>query len=202
MKELTQRQKEVLSFIAEFINRHNYPPTIREVAEFFGISVKGAHDHVSAIKKKGFLRQAGKRSRTIELIRNEGDDPKDDVVRIPVLGTAAAGQPILVEEDRDGTIVLPRNMLKKNQEYFALRVRGNSMCGADIMDGDTAIIEKQPAVQNGDIAVVVIDEAVVLKRFYKESNRIRLQSENPDFSPIYSRDVRVLGRLGLIIRAY
>jgi repressor LexA len=202
MKELTNRQKEVLSFIAEYINAHSYPPTIREVAEYFSISVKGAHDHVTALKKKGCLRQTDKRSRTMELVRNDGEGGRTGFVEIPLLGTVAAGLPILSEENRDGTVMLHQSMLKKNKTYFALKVRGDSMSGAGIMDGDTAVIEKQNTLRNGEIAVAVVNEAVTLKRFYKESTRIRLQPENPAYSPIYSQNVRVLGRLAQIVRSY
>jgi repressor LexA len=203
MKELTTRQKEVLSFIAEYISAHSYPPTIREVAEYFSVSVKGAHDHVTALKKKGFLKQTDKRSRTMELVRRNGDDGEPaGFAEIPLLGTVAAGQPILSEENWDGTVKMHRSMLKKNKTYFALKVRGDSMSGAGIMDGDTAVIEKQNIVKNGDIAVAVVDDAVTLKRFYKESTRIRLQPENPAYSPIYTRNVRILGRLAHIVRFY
>ncbi|MDR1898646.1 MAG: transcriptional repressor LexA [Treponema sp.] len=200
MKELTQRQKEVLSFVAEYINEHSYPPTIRDIAEYFAISVKGAHDHVTALKKKGSLKQAEKRSRTMKLVKSEGGG--EGIVEIPLLGTVAAGQPILAEEDRDGSIVMHGSMLKKNRKYFALKVRGDSMSGAGIMDGDTVVIEKQNTVKSGEIAVAVVDEAVTLKRFFRESTRIRLQAENPAYSPIYSRNVKILGRLARVVRFY
>ncbi|MDR2102041.1 MAG: transcriptional repressor LexA [Treponema sp.] len=202
MKELTQKQRKVLSFITEYINTHAYPPTIREIAEFFAISVKGAHDHVTALKKKGYIRQGDKKSRTMEIIRTEKDEGEDAFVTVPLLGTVAAGRPILSEENQEGSIRLPLSLMKKGKEYFAVKVRGDSMEGAGIMDGDTAIIEKKSLVPNGEIAVALINEAVTLKRFFKESNRIRLQAENPNYPPIYSRDVRILGQLSHIIRSY
>jgi repressor LexA len=199
MKELTARQKEVLSFIAEYIRDHSYPPTIREMAEYFEISVKGAHDHVTALKKKGCLKQANNRCRTMELV---GHNRPGSCIEIPLLGTVAAGQPILSEENWDGTITMHQSMLKKNKQYFALKVRGDSMSGAGIMDGDTAVIEKQHTVRNGEIGVAVVDEAVTLKRIYRESTRIRLQPENPAYKPIYSQNVKILGRLARVIRSY
>ncbi|MDR1838334.1 MAG: transcriptional repressor LexA [Treponema sp.] len=201
MKELTERQKEILSFIADFLKKQSYPPTIREIAEHYSISVKGAHDHVIALRRKGFLRQADKRPRTMGLTHAVPENPSE-FMEIPLLGTVAAGAPILAEENFDGNIMLHRSLLKKNKKYFALKVRGDSMSGAGILEGDTAIIEKHHVVQNGDIAVAVIDEAVTLKRFYKESTRIRLQAENPAYRPIYSNDVKILGRLFTIIRSY
>ena len=200
MKELTKRQEEVLKFIAGYIHTHAYPPTIREVADFFSISVKGAHDHLTALKKKGLLKQGDKKSRTIELVKN---NETDNFEEIPVLGNVAAGRPILSNENMDGCIKLDRSMLKNGKKYFALRVRGDSMEGAGIMDGDTAVIEQQEIVRNGEIAVVMLDEAVTLKTFYQESARIRLQPENARYSPIYcSGDLRILGRLAHIVRSY
>jgi repressor LexA len=203
MKEVTKRQQEVLTFIADYIESHNYPPTIREIAQHFSISVKGAHDHITALKKKNRIKTNDKHFRTIELIRDIEDTSNDSFKAVPLLGTVAAGKPILSEENLDGTIDIHTSMLKRNSEYFALTVRGDSMEGAGILDGDTAIIEKQPVVQNGEIAVIQMDDAVTLKTFYRESARIRLQPENTRYSPIYvSQDLRILGRLSHIIRFY
>jgi len=200
MKELTDRQRQILTFIAEYIKKNSYPPTIREIADHYGISVKGAHDHITALRKKGHLKQVDKRPRTMGLIHFKPEDL--DMLSVPLLGTVAAGMPILSEENYDGNIMLHRSMLRKNKKYFALKIKGDSMSGAGILEGDLAIIEKQSTVRNGEIAVAVIDEAVTLKRFYKESARIRLQAENPAYKPIYSNDVKILGRLFTLIRSY
>jgi len=202
MKELTKRQKEVLSFIANHINKHSYPPTIREIAEHFSISVKGAYDHIAALKRKNCLKQDGNRSRTMALTETKEDENSKMLLKIPIVGTVAAGVPILSEENWEGTLTLHRPSLKKNRVYFAVKVRGDSMTGAGIMDGDMAVIEKQNVAANGEIVVAVVDEAVTLKRFYRESSRIKLQAENPDYKPIYCQDVRILGRLAQIIRQY
>ena len=202
MKELTERQKEVLSFIAEYINKRSYPPTIREVAEYFQMSVKGAYDHVAALKRKNFIKQDGKRSRTMELTQEKNEEDAGKLVKVPIVGTVAAGIPILSEENREGTITMHESTLKKNRTYFAVRVRGDSMSGAGIMDGDLAVIEKLSVVKNGEIAVAVVDDAVTLKRFYRENSRIRLQAENPAYKPIYCQELRILGRLAQIIRYY
>lgn len=201
MKEPTKRQLEVLSFITEYLQAHSYPPTIREMADYFSISVKGAQDHITALKKKGLLKQGDKKSRTMELVRNYTEN--EEFLEIPVLGTVAAGRPILAEENRDGFIRLHRSLLKRNSEYFALRVRGDSMIDAGIMEGDLAVIEQQNMVRNGEIAVVMLDDAATLKTFFRENTRIRLQPANPRYSPIYcSRDVRILGRLAHLLRSY
>ncbi len=202
MKELTERQREVLSFITSYVSKHSYPPTIREIADHFSISVKGAYDHLSALKKKNRLRYGDKRSRTLEVIKSDEDANGDDFLSVPILGNVAAGRPILAEENWDGTVPVPRSMIHKDGSFFALRVRGDSMERAGIMDGDLAIIEKKELAKDGDIVVAVVEEAVTLKRFFKESSRIRLQAENPAYSPIYCRDVRILGKLACLMRRY
>ncbi|MCL2878911.1 MAG: transcriptional repressor LexA [Treponema sp.] len=202
MKELTLRQKEILSFVKKYISSHSYPPTIREIAAYFSITAKGAHDHITALRKKGALKQTGKCMRTIGLVKDQEEENSEKCMEIPILGTVAAGQPILSEENWDGTISVHQSLLKKNKKYFALKVRGDSMTGIGIMDGDTAVIEKQSVVKNGDIAVAVIDEAVTLKRFFRENNRVRLQAENPAYKPIYTQNARVLGRLAQVLRFY
>jgi repressor LexA len=201
MKEPTKRQLEVLSFITEYLPNNAYPPTIRELADYFSISVKGAQDHITALKKKGLLKQGDKKSRTINLVNSPHND--SEFLEIPILGTVAAGRPILAEENRDGYIRLSRTLLKKSSDYFALRVRGDSMTGVGIMEGDIAIIEQQSMVQNGEIAVVILDNSATLKTFYRENTRIRLQPENPKYPATYcSYDVRLLGRLVHIMRSY
>ena len=201
MKEPTQRQREVLTYIIEFIHSHSYPPTIREIAENFSISVKGAYDHVSALKRKGKLKFEDKRSRTLEVVRTGEEWEYNNMVNVPLLGVVAAGRPILAEENWEGTIPIHSSFLKKNRQYFALKVKGDSMKDAGILEKDTALIQKQKTANNGDVVVAIVDDKVTIKRFFKEANRIRLQPENSTHNPIYSQDVRVLGKLAYIIRA-
>jgi repressor LexA len=202
MKEATKRQQEVLAFIAGYIRAHSYPPTIRELAEHFSISVKGAHDHIAALKKKGLIKHTDKKSRTMELVHKE-TRAEEEFQEIPVLGAVAAGKPILCAENLSGYIRLHQSMLGKYSCYFALKVQGDSMTEAGILDGDTAVIEQRDVVNNGDIAVVMLEEAVTIKTFYKENNRVRLQPENQNYAPIYcGNDVKVLGRLAHVIRSY
>lgn len=200
MKDLTNRQKEVLAFLEGFINKHTYPPTIREIASNFEISVKGAYDHIKALEKKGFIRCDLNRSRTIEIVSKS--EEKEAFIKIPVLGTVAAGEPLFAEENLDGYLTVPSNMLSRGV-YFALNVHGDSMEEAGILDGDTAIISQQDDANNGDIVVAMInDEAVTLKRFFREKNRIKLKAENPVYPPIYTQNLRILGKLSCLIRNY
>ncbi|MBN1242473.1 MAG: transcriptional repressor LexA [Spirochaetales bacterium] len=199
MKSLTERQNEVLAFITDHVERHSYPPTIREIAEHFGISVKGAYDHVKALEKKGALRLGENRSRAMEVLRRERTE--GDVRDVPLLGSVAAGKPIFADENFEGSVHVPCEMTR-NRPCFALRVRGDSMRDAGILDGDIAVIEERPLATDGEIVVAMIDDAVTLKRFYREAGRIRLAAENPAYAPIYTQDARVLGKLRGVIRVY
>ncbi|MEN6476814.1 MAG: transcriptional repressor LexA [Rectinema sp.] len=199
MKLLTDRQKEVLDFLSSYIEEHSYPPTIREIAKAFSISVKGAYDHVKALERKGFLRLGENRSRAMEIVHT--DRPDRAVVELPLLGAVAAGKPIFADEAPGETIRIPAEMARSGP-CFALRVRGDSMKDAGIHSGDIAIVEQRQTAENGEIIVALIDDSATLKRFFKENNRIRLQAENPDFAPIYTQDVRILGRLRGILRSY
>lgn len=200
MKNPTKRQLEILDFIKTFLKKNKYPPTIREIAKHFRVSVKGAYDHVKALEKKELIACQKNRSRAIEIVELS-QDPDDPQVAVPLLGHVAAGTPLFAEENYDGTLSLPRTLVG-NGPAFALRVEGSSMTGASIEDGDIAIFVKQEVAENGQIVVARVDEAVTLKRFFKEKNRIRLQAENPAYAPLYKRDVQILGRLITIIRQF
>jgi repressor LexA len=203
MRELTERQRQVLAFITQYVAQHSFPPTIREVADHFGISVKGAYDHLAALRKKNRLSYGDKRSRTLEVIKPESEAAAaPHSLDVPILGDVAAGRPILAEENWDGTVAVPQSMVRRGGQYFVLRVRGDSMERAGIVDGDLAVIEKRDTARDGEIVVAVVDEAVTLKRFFKESSRVRLQPENSAYSPIYCQDVRILGRLAGLMRSY
>jgi repressor LexA len=202
MRPITRRQQEVLDFIKTYISASKYPPTIREISENFGISVKGAYDHVKALEKKRVIRCDTNRSRAIEVLELERDDAsREEVADVPLVGHVAAGRPLLAAENYEGSVSVPASYLR-GKECFALRVSGDSMTGAGILDGDIAIIQKQPVAENGDVVVAMVEEAVTLKRFYREANRIQLKAENPAYPPIYTRDVRIIGKLAHIVRSY
>jgi len=201
MKGLTTRQREVFDFIRSFIRIKRYPPTIREIAVNFGFSVKGSYDHVKALQKKGFIRCAGNRSRAIEVVADSEAERQPNLVSVPVLGAVAAGRPLFAEENLTGWIQVPAASLKKGQ-HFALQVRGDSMKDAGIMDGDVVVVSHQETAENGEIVVAMVDEAVTLKRFFVERNRVRLKAENPKYPPLYTQNVRILGRLAFLMRSY
>ncbi len=200
MKSLTRRQQEILHFIESFIATHKYPPTMREIASEFGISVKGAYDHVKALEKKRHIRCDLNRSRAIEVLKEAPE--RVDFVKIPVLGNVAAGTPLFSEENLERYIRLPSDGLARGK-HFALNVRGDSMQNAGILDGDTAVFVQRQVASNGDIVVAMIDEeAYTLKRFFREKQRVRLKAENPVYPPIYSQNVKIIGKLECIIRTY
>ena len=199
MREITKRQKEVLDFIKQYITKHTFPPTIREISEHFGISVKGAYDHIKALEKKNFIHCNSGRSRTIEVLQKGSES--EQVVNIPILGNVAAGVPLFAEENFEGTVKVPEHYARSGK-HFALNVRGDSMKEAGILDGDIGIFQQRQTADNGDIVVAMIDEAVTLKRFFKEKNRIRLKAENEAYPPIYTQNVRILGKLAHLIRNY
>ena len=203
MKGITDRQKEVLTFISSFTEENGYPPTVREISEHFQISIRAVQDHIIALQKKGYLSQSQKRSRSIRVLSDMRDKEQLPFVgKVPLLGTVAAGKPLLCEENIDGYVNLAEPFVRPGKTYFALRVRGLSMINAGILDGDLAVIEQAETAADGQIIVAVIDDAITLKRYYKETDRIRLQPENPDFQAIYCKDVRIVGILSNIVRTY
>ncbi|RKX80255.1 MAG: repressor LexA [Spirochaetes bacterium] len=200
MKPLTKRQEEVLAFIKSFINEHKYPPTIREIARHFKISIKGAYDHIKSLERKNYIHCDINRSRTIGI--NEPPREKaEEFISIPLLGNVAAGTPLFAEENMEGEIRLPSESLRRGK-YFALHIKGDSMQDAGILDGDLAIFRHQATAENGDIIVAMVNDAFTLKRFYREKNRVKLKAENPVYPPIYTQNIQILGKLECIFRSY
>jgi repressor LexA len=201
MKGLTERQKEVLEYLKYYIRTFRYPPTIREVADHLKISVKGAYDHLKALQRKQVINSNLNRSRAIKLLGDNDvyEDSRNQTV--PILGTVAAGRPLFAEENMEGSLQIPPGMLKRGK-YFALKVKGDSMRDAGIFSGDITLVRHQSSADNGDIVVALVDEAVALKRFFLEKNRVALRSENPAYPPIYTQNVRILGKLMFLLRTY
>lgn len=197
MKGLTKRQSEILDYLRDFIDTNRYPPAIREVASHFNISVKGAYDHIKALEKKNVITCNNNTSRSIGIV----NEREESTLSVPLLGHIAAGGPILAEENFDGYITVSKDLIKSG-DHFALSVVGDSMINAGILPGDIAIFKQQQTANNGTIVAAMLDEAVTLKRFYKESSRIKLKAENDNYSPIYTQNVSILGKLVTIVRTY
>ncbi len=204
MKEITQIQRDVLNYIAQFIDENSYPPTVREISEHFGKSIRAVQDNMTALQKKGYISLVQKKSRSIKILIDERKkDAGIFMEKVPLLGTIAAGRPLLCEENLDGYVTLTEPFIRPGKSYFALRVRGQSMINAGILEGDLAIVEQGSEVSDGQIVVAVIEDAITLKRYFKESGRIRLQPENPAFNPIYcTSDLRIVGTLANLVRTY
>ncbi|MBO5137834.1 MAG: transcriptional repressor LexA [Spirochaetaceae bacterium] len=203
MKGLTERQHEILKFISCYTEENGWPPTIRECAKHFDVSVGAIQCHFAALQKKGYLFQSEKRSRSIRVLLDESQSAeKESICKIPLLGTVAAGKPLLSEENLDGYVSLSSSLVPATGQYFALKVRGTSMIDAGILDGDIAIVRQTNTASNGQIVVALLDDAVTLKRFFRETYRIKLQPENSEFRPIYCQDVNILGVLAGIVRKY
>lgn len=203
MKQITERQKEILNFISDYQEENSYPPTVREIGDHFGVSIRAVQDHITALQKKGFITQTQKKSRSIKVLVDERQkDQGMFMEKVPLIGTIAAGKPLLCEENYEGYVTLTEPFIRPGKNYFALHVRGQSMINAGILEGDLAIIEQASTATDGQIVVAVIDDAITLKRYFKEPSRIRLQPENPAFHPIYCQDVRIVGILTNLVRTY
>lgn len=201
-REVTRRQAEILDFIRAELHRKGYPPSVREIGEAVGLSSSSTvHSHLAALEAKGLIRRDPSKPRALEVLDfrdNERGIDYGQVRAVPLVGSVAAGQPILAAENIEQTMALPAEIA--DEQTFLLRVRGDSMIEAGIFDGDFVVVRQQPTADNGDIVVAMIDEEATVKTFYREADRIRLQPENSALDPIYSRDVTVLGKVVALFR--
>jgi repressor LexA len=201
-RELTKRQQEILDFIRGELHRCGYPPSVREIGEAVGLSSSSTvHSHLAALEAKGFIRRDPSKPRALEVLDFRETDRGIDYGKIsvvPLVGQVAAGSPILAAENIESTMSLPAEMAGDNT--FILKVRGESMIDAGILDGDFVVVRQQPTADNGEIAVAMIDDSATVKTFYRELDRIRLQPENSTMEPIYARDVTILGKVVALFR--
>lgn len=197
MDKLTPRQEEALNFIKEGIAKNGYPPTVREIGKFLGLSSPATIQvHLSNLEEKGYIKKGGNKSRAIELlVKNEFTNQNEEIVQVPLLGKVTAGSPIEAIERPNEFFSLPAYLIPNKKEVFTLDVSGDSMINAGIFDGDIVIVQRQNTANNGEIVVAMTDEnEVTLKRFYKEKDHIRLQPENDMLSPIILNNVSILGK--------
>ncbi|MBN1435008.1 transcriptional repressor LexA [Candidatus Fermentibacterales bacterium] len=199
--DLTQRQKQVLGFIRQYLADNGFPPTIREIQSHFGLaSTKGVKDHLDRLEEKGFVRRRGRAARALELV-----DQDEAVVRVPLVGRVAAGAPVLAAENISAFVPVPAS-LAMGREVFLLTVQGESMIGAGILPGDYLLVRSQPSVEQGEIAVVLIGDEATVKRFYRTDGRIVLRSENPEFPNLAfdssSPEIRIVGKVTAVLRSF
>lgn len=205
MRQLTDRQKDIAQFISSYIQRNNYAPAVRDIANHFNFSVKAAHDHLRALEAKEVIRTTGGISRSIEIIGQEFS-PYDNLVDVPVIGSIAAGKPLMSEENTEYMLSLPTAMLNGGRStFFALKVRGESMIEEGIYDGDIAIMKKCEVAETGDIVAATVgelDEGITLKGFYPKGANIELRPANASMGSIITRSCTIHGKLHMLIRNY
>jgi repressor LexA len=207
MRDLTSRQREVLTFIGSFSAQHGMPPTVREIGARFRVTPRAAFDHLRALERKGALKRRETGGRTARALTLAGSEFR----RVPILGRIAAGSPLLVEEHREGELPLAPSVLPgPPEDFFALRVRGDSMIGAHICDGDLVVVRRQDTAQPNDIVVAVLGEGgqaeATVKRFSRDGNRVVLRPENPSMAPIVVEPragaFEILGKVVGVVRGF
>lgn len=200
MDELTSRQREILSYIKREVLSKGYPPSVREIGQAVGLSSSSTvHGHLGKLEEKGYIRRDPTKPRAIELI-NDRDVVRKDIVNVPIVGRVTAGEPILAVENIEDFFPMPRDFANYEEEVFMLRVRGDSMINAGILDGDFVVVRQQSHAENGEIVVALIEDEATVKRFFKEADHIRLQPENPRLEPIIASDVHILGKVVGVFR--
>lgn len=197
MKELTHKQRKILEFVTDYTKGHGYPPTVREIGAHFGFLWAAARTHLQALQKKGALKLNPAKSRGIEI---PGIMPSGGFM-LPVAGTIRAGNPILAREDIDAHILIDQSLFP-HPEGFSLRVKGDSMVEAGILDGDYVVVRPQKTIENGQIGVVLLGDEATVKRIFQEKGKIILKPENKDMQPSTHNpgEVEIIGKVAGVIR--
>lgn len=210
--KISKRQMSIYEFICSYTNEHGYPPSVREIGAAVGLaSPSTVHMHLKALEEKGYIKRDSKKPRTIEVVDPPSDkagtkvvDVKQDVehntISLPLVGRVAAGQPILAEQNVEDMLSLPTSIVGDSSS-FILRVHGQSMINAGILDGDYIVVKEEHDAHNGEIVVALIDDSATVKTFYREKDRVRLQPENDAMEPIYADNPVILGRVTALIRS-
>ena len=200
---LTKRQQEIFDFIKKYSAKYGYPPTVRDIGKAVGLaSSSTVHAHLSNLEKVGLLRRDPSKPRAIELLDRAIPDAVKQIVKpngLPLLGQVAAGAPMLAEENVEDYVDVPDAVGGEDGE-FVLRIKGESMKDAGILPGDLVVVHQQETAIDGDVVVALVGEEATVKRFFRESDHIRLQPENSALEPIRSKEVRVLGKLVGLLR--
>ena len=197
---ITPKQKEVLDFMKSQILSKGYPPSVREICEAVNLkSTSSVHAHLETLEKNGYIRRDPTKPRAIEIMDDDFIfSNRREMVNVPMVGTVAAGLPLLAEQNITDYFPIPADMLP-NEETFMLRVKGDSMINMGIYEGDQIIVKRQNTANNGDVVVALVEDSATVKRFYKENGYYRLQPENDDMDPILVTECSILGKvIGLI----
>ncbi|MBR3367890.1 MAG: transcriptional repressor LexA [Lachnospiraceae bacterium] len=200
MARITKKQEEILEFIKEEILEKGYPPTVREICETVGLrSTSSVHSHLNTLEKNGFIRRDPTKPRAIEICDDSFQMVRTEMVSMPIVGRVAAGEPILAQQNIEEYFPVPAEVLPGG-ESFMLRVHGESMINAGILDGDLIMVNSVNTARNGDMVVALVDDSATVKTFYKENGHIRLQPENDTMDPIIVPDCTILGKVFGVFR--
>ena len=200
--KITPKQQEILDFIKSEILHKGYPPAVRDICEAVHLkSTSSVHSHLETLEKNGYIRRDPTKPRAIEIIDDTFQLTRREVVNVPLIGTVAAGQPILAQENIENYFPVPAEYMP-NSECFMLKVKGDSMVNAGIFNGDQILVQQQNTANNGDMVVALIDDSATVKTFYKEVGHYRLQPENDSMSPIIVDEVTILGKVFGVLRIF
>ena len=200
--KITDKQQQILDYIKQEILNKGYPPTVRDICEAVKLkSTSSVHSHLESLEKNGYIRRDPTKPRAIEIIDDNFNLTRREVVNVPLVGRVAAGEPILAVENIDSYFPIPAEFMP-NAESFMLKVKGESMINAGIMDGDQILVERCNSARNGDMVVALVDDSATVKTFYKEADHIRLQPENDTMDPIIVPDCEILGKVFGVFRFF
>ena len=200
--KITDKQSQILEYIKSEILNKGYPPSVRDICQAVNLkSTSSVHSHLETLEKNGYIRRDPTKPRTIEIIDDNFNLVRREVVNVPMVGTVAAGQPILAIENIDNYFPIPSEYMP-NEETFMLKVKGESMINAGILDGDNILVKRQNTAKNGDMVVALVDHSATVKTFYKENGYIRLQPENDDMDPIIVPDCEIIGKVFGVFRFF
>ena len=193
--KISAKQQEILDFMKQEILNKGYPPTVRDICEAVNLkSTSSVHSHLETLEKNGYIHRDPTKPRAIEIIDDNFNLTRREVVNVPIVGRVAAGEPILAVENIENYFPIPAEFMP-NQDTFMLRVKGESMINAGILDGDLIVVMKQDTARNGDMVVALVDDSATVKTFYKEGDHIRLQPENDTMEPIIVPNCEILGKV-------
>ncbi|SHO45718.1 transcriptional repressor LexA [Anaerocolumna xylanovorans] len=200
--KISPKQREILEYLKQQTLSRGYPPAVREICEAVKLkSTSSVHSHLETLEKNGYIRRDPSKPRAIEITDDTFNLSKREMVNVPIVGTITAGLPILAVENIEGYFPIPSEYMP-NEETFMLKVKGESMINAGIMDGDQILVQKQPHASNGDFVVALIEDSVTVKTFYKEDGYYRLQPENDTMKPIIVKELEILGKVIGLFRMF
>ena len=201
--KISTKQREILEYIKSEILSRGYPPAVREICEAVNLkSTSSVHSHLETLEKNGFIRRDPTKPRAIEICDDNFQMVRTEMASLPVIGTVAAGTPILAEENIDSYFPVPADIVPNGAPSFVLKVKGDSMINAGIFNGDQIFVQQCNTARNGDTIVALIDDSATVKTFYKEKDHIRLQPENDEMDPIIVDDCQILGKVFGVFRYY